>query len=264
MVFRAPALIIVAHGSKGTGATPGGLLKVQLQQCLPHFDVGLGFLRVKPKVVTLLDRVQAGSPEDILLFPLFFAQSMIVTKELPALIRQTARSQIQLLPPAGCLPGFSRMLASRIQTRLASNDCSTGKTAVFLISHGRKNEVEPASNLRQIRHAVAGLTGMDDIYNVQLEGPAPLLKWRDMTSLRKALFIPLMVGDGDHCLHDIPAAVNAAGNEHIDILAPVGTWWELSHLLADYINRNWRNGGFEPRHPAAIDRWDLSSCPIAD
>lgn len=264
MVFRAPALIIVAHGSKGTGATPGGLLKVQLQQRLPHFDVGLGFLRVKPKVAPLLDRAQARSPEDILLFPLFFAQSMIVTKELPALIRQTAGRPVRLLPPAGCLPGFSRMLASRIRARLASNDCGIGKTAVFLISHGRKNEVLPASNLREMRHAVANMIGIDDVHNVQLEGPAPLQNWRDMTRQRKALFIPLMVGDGDHCLRDIPDAVNAGINEHIDILAPVGTWWELSHLLADYINRNWRNGGFEPRCSAAIDRWDLSSCPIAD
>ncbi|RCK37589.1 hypothetical protein TH19_10080 [Thalassospira profundimaris] len=239
MAFCAPTLIIVAHGAQNTCSAPGGLLKVLLHQRLPHFDVGLGFLRGKPNISAVLADVQAKSPEDILLFPLFFGQSPLVTKELPEKVRRVISSPVRVLPAAGDLPGLPRMLASRISARLGSDGYNRERTAIFLISHGRKTDKEPASNLTGIRKAVAHITDFDEIYNVQLEGAVSLKNWRTMTHLRKALFIPLMAGDGDHCLHDIPDAVNARSDEHVDILAPVGTWWELSNLLADYVNRNW-------------------------
>ncbi len=239
MTFCAPTLIIVAHGAQGAAVTPGGLLKSRLQQRLPHFDIGLGYMRVAPNITTILNKVQATSPEDILLFPLFFAQSRLVAEELPDQVRHVITSPICVLPTAGDLPGLPRMLASRISARLGPPGCNTEQTAVFLISHGRKTDTVPASNLVEIRNAVATITGIDEIYNVQLEGAEPLIKWRDMTHLHKALFIPLMAGDGEHCLHDIPEAVKPRMGEQVDILAPVGTWWELSNLLAEYVNRNW-------------------------
>jgi sirohydrochlorin ferrochelatase len=221
-------------------------------------------LRVAPNITTLLDRVQAQSPEDILLFPLFFGQSTLVSKELPDQVRRVIKSPICILPAAGDLPGLARMLASRITARLASNGCHIAKTAVFLISHGRKSDIVPASNLIEIRKAIAEITGTDEIHNVQLEGAAALTKWRDMTRLRKALFIPLMAGDGEHCLHDVPEAVKPRIGEHIDILAPVGTWWELSSLLAEYVNFNWLSCRCAYGSSRSSELGEISPCHTED
>ncbi|RCK45673.1 sirohydrochlorin chelatase [Thalassospira profundimaris] len=249
MLIRDPVLIIVAHGTQRSGALPGEVFQGRLQQLLPHFEVRLAFLHSSPDIQTVLEDVLKNQPADILLFPLLFSQSIDTVNLLSPTTENIEGSRAQILPAAGCLPGFGRMLTHRVVDSTLPLNGKVRNPAVFLVSHGRKSDRRPARNFLEIRNAVARSLGHNEVYNVQLEGCFPLDQWRERTQNRKAVFIPLMAGDGFHCRVDIPAAVDMRPDENLRILSPVGTWWELSVLLAEYVNLRWLDGGSEYSGP---------------
>lgn len=237
MSFSGPVLVVVAHGTHRSGAVPGALVREKLQQLLPSFDVRLAFLHSNPGLQSVLPGCQTVVHQDIFLFPLFFSENAITVDELLAATRGWDVKRIQVLPAAGCLHGVAEMVANRAKAHIDSEANPGDRSAIFLVSHGRKNDAVPVRNLIGVKNAVAETLGHDDVYNVQLDGRPSLGRWREMTGLRKAMFIPLMAGEGNHCQVDIPTIVDAHPDERIKYLPPVGTWRELPELLVDYIYR---------------------------
>ncbi len=258
MSFRYPVLLVAAHGTQHPGSVPGGMFCAQLQRLLPGFDIRLAFLRNAPTVGNVLQSVSQEPGLDVLLFPLFFARSSIVSDELPALTSRAGLEPHRLLPSASYLPGFVNMLANRVITRLASGGNSRGdgeKTAVFLVSHGQKRETCSSPEMCELRNSVAQVLTHHEIHNVQLDGQPSLADWRDLTNCRKALFVPLFAGDGLHCRQDIPDGIDVRPGEIANILAPVGTWQELSSLLVDHLHRCHAHSVAEGGLPRSVVEW---------
>jgi sirohydrochlorin ferrochelatase len=146
-------------------------------------------------------------------------------------------------------------LAARIAQRLKAGGNQKDKTAIFLVAHGHKQDICPSPEMQQLRTILSHHLDHDEIYNVQIDGQPSLVNWRNMIRCRNALFVPLMTGDGVHCRIDIPASVNSRSDEKVGMLASVGTWWELSSLLADHVNcgRHHRRNSFQPSQSARTE-----------
>ena len=250
-----PVLMIVAHGPRRTGAVPGGMFSAHLQRQLPHFDIRLSFLRSTPSAGNVLKVMTRNSASDVLVFPLFFTPGAGLVAELSALVADARLEAEAPLPFAGHLSGYDRMLAARIAQRLKAGGNQKDKKAIFLVAHGQKQDICPSPEMQQLRAILSHHLDHDEIYNVQIDGQPSLANWRNMTRCRNALFVPLMTGDGAHCRIDIPASVNSRSDEKVGMLAPVGTWWELSSLLADHVNcgRHHRRSSFQPSQSARTE-----------
>lgn len=250
-----PVLMVVAHGTRHSGAVPGGMFCAQLQHRLPHFDIRLSFLRSTPSAENVLKAMTQNSTFDVLVFPLFFVPGAGLMDELSTLVIDARLEVEALLPFAGHLPGYDRLLAARIATRLRAGGNQKDKTAIFLVAHGQKQNICPSPEMQQLRAKLSNHLDHDEIHNVQIDGQPSLANWRNMTRCRNAIFVPLMTGDGPHCRIDIPASVNSQPDEKVGLLAPVGTWWELSSLLADHVNdvRHYRRSSFQPSQSARTE-----------
>lgn len=153
-------------------------------------------LRSTPSAGNVLKVMTRNSASDVLVFPLFFTPGAGLVAELSELVADARLEAEALLPFAGHLSGYDRMLAARIDQRLKAGGNQKDKKAIFLVAHGQKQDICPSPEMQQLRAILSHHLDHDEIYNVQIDGQPSLANWRNATKVQKCPFVPLMTGMG--------------------------------------------------------------------
>lgn len=255
--FEMPTLMMVSHGNSGNGGDPAGDLA---RSVAPDWNgpVSHGYMRSNPSLPDQLASLKrSGHAERLIIFPLFFSEGYLVFEELPRDLERAGLGDAVVLPPALNLPGFDDLVASKIRAAAANRRWRLDEMSVFLVPHGLKTLTAPLPETVRFARQVQGLCAGPEICIGNIEGKPSLADWRDLSTHKKNLIIPMLAGGGTHAREDLPELISARDGEEIEILDPIGQWPELPGLVLDEAGRHVARlaGMAVPLGPTGGDIW---------
>lgn len=234
ITYQRPTLLVVSHGNQenylDAWESPAKALADRLGprwQGLATF----GYMRVKPGLEEQCKSIEAQGEGRLVVFPLFFANGHLVQTELPNRLKAMKATNVHILPPAVCLSGCDKMLATHIGKFAHDKGWYPECFSVVLVFHGLKTDKTPAPEATVLAQRLAENPVCDDVVIAQIEGKPSLRDWKSMVARQKVIFIPMLAGGGTHERVDIPEMIGCSNDIETKIFPPVGRWSALEDLV---------------------------------
>jgi sirohydrochlorin ferrochelatase len=226
-------LLIVAHGTSVEDGDPAGMLARQLR---PDWNghVAHAYMRSDPDLRLVLAKLKQGGQTDrLLVMPLFFSAGYLVTKELPAILKEAQLRHAMVLPAVTGLHGFDPMVANSLDAELAARHWLADETTLFLVPHGLKSQSEPSDEQIWLAQRIRNVVPELSVKIANVEGQPSLADWRSMADRPRNVFLPLLAGGGIHARKDVPEMMALARSDPALVLPPIGVWNALPSLILD-------------------------------
>lgn len=252
-----PTLMMVSHGNSGDRGDPAADLAGAIA---PDWNglVVHGYMRSEPGFANqLMALSKTGDADRLIIFPLFFSDGYLVSREIPEILLDAGLSDAVVLPATHNLPGFTELASQHVRRTLNRRGWDGADTTVFLVPHGLKTATESQPDMMRFADRLRRQTPSCDIQIANIEGAPSLTDWRSMSSRKNALFVPMLAGGGTHARQDLPEMIARQQGEEIAILPPVGAWNDLPELVRAEAERHVVRFGARaiPLGPTGKDIW---------
>ncbi len=224
-----PSVLIVAHGSPSAPDGPEAAVKAlaaETARWLPGWRVSGATLAANSALETALDEI---SSEHVLIYPFFMSDGWFVRTELPRRLTQSWKRSFEILAPFGHSSGIPALCEAAVKKAAKSSGVSARDTAVLVAAHGSRSAPQQR---RLVERTARVLAASEAFREVRVGFLEELPSVGEVARLsRSGICLPLFAGRAGHVEIDLPREL-AAASWSGTLLAPLGTWPEISDLIA--------------------------------
>lgn len=228
------ALLLAAHGERLAGAANESVVRLasSLAACKVADEVGIGFVKDTPTVGQAMD---AFTATDIVVYPLFMSSGYFAGSRLKHLCADALAKRpeltVRILPPLGLESALAVVVAERADAAARQLGQASVGTTIVLMAHGSTQDQASYIATTELADRLRKLKRFSDVVAVFLEQPPALT---DVLSRQTGpvAVVGLFVGDGLHGGEDVARSIAALQRSDIVFAGNVGTWPEISEIVA--------------------------------
>lgn len=218
-----PPVLIVAHGQPSDPAPAAvelAAFAARVADLLPGRRVAAATLAEPGAMAQALSDLGPGG----VVFPMFMAGGWFTRVHLPVKLREAGAQGWSVLEPLGCLPALHDLAVQVLAEAVAG----LANPQILLAAHGSFKSPVPSDIAHHLADKITAALGLPVVTGF-IEQEPTLAEVAELGP--QAVCLPFFAASGGHVLHDIPAALTAAGYQG-RVLPPLGLDPRVAALVA--------------------------------